>query len=61
MKAIKIDVLKKEIYPIEIDENDQLHSMYRAMDCEMIEGVYAISERLPHTSKVTTNVQMKKP
>lgn len=40
MKCIKIDVVAKEVYEIEIDGN--LHSMYDALglDCDMIEKAF---------------------
>ncbi len=39
MKAVKIDVTKKEIYTFDIDERAQLASVYKELECSMIEQV----------------------
>lgn len=40
MKAIKIDVVKKEVTEIEI--NGDIKSMYEALECDFIEGITLI-------------------
>ncbi len=37
MKAIKIDVIKKEVYEVEID--DSIDSIYKHLECEIFEQV----------------------
>jgi hypothetical protein len=39
MKAILIDVYNREVREVEVDKKNELHSMYKHIDCEYVDRV----------------------